>query len=239
MCTVSIVPNTSGGVQLISNRDEKVLRKTNLPNRYLIGDEWVFFPKDHEKGGTWIAIGSSGRVVCLLNGGRSSHTPTGFESKSRGQVVLDVFNYNSVKDFANHFSYENCEPFTLLVLDDWEANDLTEFVWDGTRLEKTIVPIGNGKLWSSSTLYNDEVKLHRQKAFNKKIEFPKNRCRLVKELHLSQEVNGFILSGQNLRTVSTTIISTNQIGFSMIYNDLLQNKTIRILEEWKTILQSF
>ena len=69
MCTVSYVPDHSGGFVLISSRDEKPGRKTMRPEN----DHGMLYPKDAVAGGTWISVDESGRVGCLLNGAFEKH----------------------------------------------------------------------------------------------------------------------------------------------------------------------
>ena len=74
MCTVSYLPLSQTDYILTSNRDETVERPVCFPiNQYLIGERTVYFPKDQQAGGTWIATTGDSVTLCLLNGGFEPH----------------------------------------------------------------------------------------------------------------------------------------------------------------------
>ncbi len=77
MCTVTFIGSKENEFILTSNRDEKILRETERPSIYRINSREVAFPKDKLAGGTWIAMGGSGVVCCLLNGAFELHESTG------------------------------------------------------------------------------------------------------------------------------------------------------------------
>ena len=123
MCTVSYVPDPSGGFVLISSRDEKPGRKTMRPEN----DHGMLYPKDAVAGGTWISVDESGRVGCLLNGAFEKHESQKNYTRSRGSLILEAFEYDKVEDFFKNVSLSGVEPFTLIVI---ENNLLWEFRWD-------------------------------------------------------------------------------------------------------------
>ena len=63
MCTVTYLPLQDNGFILTSNRDEAIVRKISLPPaKYTINNTSVFFPKDQEANGTWIATSSNNEI---------------------------------------------------------------------------------------------------------------------------------------------------------------------------------
>jgi hypothetical protein len=226
MCTVTYIP-VKDTVFLTSNRDEKNLRSSALaPEIFSFDSGKILFPKDGDAGGTWIAAHENGNVIIFLNGGLKAHTPEPPYRKSRGLVLLDIFDHAS--PFNNFVSAEldNIEPFTAIIFDN---NHLFECRWDGTKkhhkeLDKTVPHI-----WSSVTLYNEEIIKKRNNWFN---------SWLAKNIEPSQEdilhfhqFTGDGDSYNDLRmnrngkvyTVSVTSISVDESSLIMKYIDLKNN----------------
>lgn len=165
MCTVTFIPRTAEKFVLTSNRDEAPNRLTISPKIYEMDNTRLLFPKDKVAGGSWIGIGSLNRMVCLMNGGFTSHIRKNAYRMSRGIIVTDLLRArNAVQQLAN-FDFEDIEPFTL-VLVDWEKElRLFELVWDGVNAhfnQKPLMPY----IWSSSLLYTAEVKQQREEWFS-------------------------------------------------------------------------
>ena len=158
MCTVSYVPDNSGGFVLISSRDEKPGRKTLHPEN----DNGMLYPKDAVAGGTWISVDESGRVGCLLNGAFEKHVSLKNYTRSRGSLILEAFEYDNVEDFFKNVSLSGVEPFTLIVI---ENTLLWEFRWDAQVKFIQEFPVDHKKVWSSSTLYDSSAKAQRRSWF--------------------------------------------------------------------------
>ncbi|MBS3912988.1 MAG: NRDE family protein [Bacteroidetes bacterium] len=169
MCTVSYIPLESGFV-LTSNRDENPFRDTLEPFEYQLNDKIVTFPKDKIAGGTWIAHDQKGRTACLLNGGFIKHKRKTAYKRSRGFVVLDVYNYDTNLEFIMCVNLNGFEPFTFVLVEPGIRMQLISFVWDGKRKYARLLNSDQPYLWSSSTLYNQDVHDDRVKAFMKWIE---------------------------------------------------------------------
>lgn len=154
MCTVTYIPGKDG-FYLTSNRDEKIIRKQAVcPNTYEHGHAKLFYPKDPDAGGTWIAVNYNGNVAVLLNGAFIKHVSKPPYKKSRGIVLTELIAAESSLNTFSLIDLDNIEPFTIIL---FEGNDLFECRWDGKmkfskKLENTLPQI-----WSSSTLYEDEV----------------------------------------------------------------------------------
>lgn len=167
MCTVSFFPIQSGFV-FSSNRDEKPNRPTEAPQWSLVDKIAMLYPKDLEKNGTWFAVSEQNRCVCLLNGAFHGHKKEHNYTKSRGLFPLLALS-TSLNHFVNNFPLESVEPFTLIHVDyqDFNQIELVELVWDGKEKYVRYLDSKQKHLWSSSTLYDAEVKEKRIQHFTK------------------------------------------------------------------------
>lgn len=166
MCTVTYLPLGGQDFILTSNRDEDPKRKTILPEEYDEGGVKLTYPKDELAGGTWIGLSDKKRLICLLNGGFIKHKHTGVYRMSRGVIVKELLKVDDPLAVINDFCFEGIEPFTI-VLVDWDKNlNVYELVWDGKK--KHFQKLENKpKIWSSSTLYDEDAKQLRRDWFTK------------------------------------------------------------------------
>ena len=164
MCTVSFLPLENNDFILTSNRDETPLRKTIAPDFYTENNAALLYPKDAFAGGTWIGISNQKRVICLLNGAFEKHQQKEFYRKSRGIIVTELLAVEDAVSEIQQTNFIDIEPFTLVLIDFKNELKIFELVWDGQnkhfqQLEHT------PKIWSSATLYNEDMKLERQAWF--------------------------------------------------------------------------
>ena len=113
MCTVSFVP-TKNGICITSNRDEKITRsKAISPQKIIINNKEITFPKDPQAGGTWFAHDGK-NVIVLLNGAKEKHISAGNYKKSRGLIVLDLI--SAIDPFLEWETIvlQDIEPFTIV-----------------------------------------------------------------------------------------------------------------------------
>ncbi|MCU0349134.1 MAG: NRDE family protein [Saprospiraceae bacterium] len=229
MCTVTYIPQPSGHFVLTSNRDENAARSPqSLDNESVEGARLVF-PRDTGAGGTWIAASDSNRVACLLNGAFVKHQHRPPYKRSRGTMVLDFFRFANAEAFFSSYDFEGMEPFTLIIVDDGQPWELR---WDEQETHvKKLDPQGQ-YIWSSATLYPGEVGEMRQQWFRDWLEgrldfSPAAILDFHKMGGQVDEWNGFIMNRNNVvQTVSITQIVKSDTGISLIYNDLMRNKTI-------------
>jgi len=162
MCTVTFIPS-GDGCYITSNRDEKQVRKPALaPREYTHGYSLLTYPKDADAGGTWIAMKDNGDAAVLLNGAFLKHTSNPPYSKSRGLVFLDIFTAVEPTDNFKEVNLFNIEPFTLIL---YTAGQLNECRWDGNNKHSKILDEGIPHIWSSVTLYDEEVVDRRRQWF--------------------------------------------------------------------------
>jgi len=230
MCTVSFI-SSRGQYLITSNRDEHVSRPLALePQEKTIGSVKVLFPKDPKAGGTWFALNENGSVAVLLNGGFVNHNPTGNYMRSRGLVLLDVIASKNPFELLQEMELYQIEPFTLVLFN----GKLLEFRWDGHQ--KYFRPLDKAKnhIWSSATLYKDEVVDHRRKLFRKFIDGnPRISAHEVVDFHSNNHndfENGFIIdrdSGLKTFSVTQVIIGQND-DMVMRHLDLLNDKFFEV-----------
>ncbi len=229
MCTVSFI--SSGGQYIItSNRDEHVSRPLAMePQEETIGSVKVLFPKDTKAGGTWFALNENGSVAVLLNGGFVNHAPTGNYTKSRGLVLLDIIASENPYALLQEMELYHIEPFTLVLF----TTKLLEFRWDGHQ--KYFRPLDKTKnhIWSSVTLYKDEVIEHRRHLFQKFIDDDLDiTAPRVIDFHSYNHddfENGFIIDRESgLKTFSVTQAILNKEEVVMRHLDLLNNKFFEV-----------
>ena len=162
MCTVTFIP-AGEKIFLVSNRDEKHWRSPAVsPQPYDFPSGKIYFPKDADAGGTWFAVHENGNAIVLLNGGFKAHVPQPPYRMSRGLVTVELIQVNHPFDRFRSINLENIEPFTLVL---WENEELFECRWDGERKHSKQLDKTAPQIWSSVTLYSEEVIMKRQTWF--------------------------------------------------------------------------
>ncbi len=234
MCTVTLIPTQENNFILTSNRDEAVNRKTLQPEFYQVGSTRMLFPKDALAGGTWIGVSDKNTMVCLLNGGFVKHQRVSSYRQSRGVVVKDLLESNDLEKSIMSYNYKGIEPFTIVAA-NWKSDlQFFELVWDGNqkhvkRLERET------HIWSSSTLYREDVKALRNEWFrnfedkndltsSSLLEFHKNAGIGDKDMDLQ-------IDRGNLKTISITQIVKNDEEVAMRYENLQDNKVNTVVFE--------
>ena len=223
MCTVTYLPLNDGYI-ITSNRDEKLVRiQSEYPRVFEVNGEKILFPRDGEKGGTWIASSEKGRTLCLLNGAFLPHTPHPPYRKSRGLVVLDFFEMKPVQQLASNAMLDDIEPFTLLIA---ENKLLFELRWDGYKKYFIRLNETEAQIRSSVTLYSAEVIALRERLFRDWLA-KHNQYRIydILQFHLftgtGDAANDLTMSrGGIVKTVSITSTIISGDSQNMYYSDL-------------------
>jgi len=232
MCTVTYLPQSGNCFILTSNRDEDLLRQAALPvHKYKINDVQVYYPKDPKAGGTWIASGSNGFTICLFNGAFKTHKSTGNYRKSRGLVLLDFFNYQNQYDFITQYDFTNIEPFSLVFVKHQENKvGLCELKWDGEKIYHLNHDSSLPHIWSSVTLYSEEVIKQREEWFSewvKKNEFFTRESILMFH-HFGgsgDKANDIVMNRSSKKTVSICCINKrNEKETEITYEDAVNKK---------------
>ena len=227
MCTVSFV-STRDSVIITSNRDEHIQRKNAAaPAFHELQHKKIIFPKDAKAGGTWFAAADNGTVAVLLNGAFVKHIASPPYRRSRGLIVLDIIeNSDPFLFFTGKLDLEKIEPFTLVL---YQSGILHELRWDGQhKFERSLNTAGN-YIWSSATLYTDDVIGRRKNLFERFIDTGENiTAPQVHRFHTSNDgdnENGFVINRQTgMKTFSITQAVVKPATIDFIHTDLLQQQ---------------
>ena len=227
MCTVTFIP-VQGKYFITSNRDEKNVRKLAMPPAvYQFESGRILFPKDGDVGGSWIASHENGNSAVLLNGAFEKHVPQPPYRLSRGKIFLHVIaSENPVKRFDS-VNLDRIEPFTLIL---FEKGDLYECRWNG--LKKYCNPLKSHRpyIWSSVTLYEEQVIKKRESWFTSFLnENPNPTQEEVLHFHHftgdgNKDNDLRMKRGELYSTVSITGISLSTDQADMKYHDLREQK---------------
>ncbi|MDO5979881.1 NRDE family protein [Flavivirga spongiicola] len=228
MCTVTIIPKANNGFVLTSNRDEAPNRVSIAPDFYITNGVKMVFPKDEVAGGTWIGLSEKNRVVCVLNGGFKWHERKLSYRKSRGVVAKDLMIADDIEDTIETYNLQDIEPFTIIII-DWNVSlKFYELVWDGENKHFKPLP-PEPKIWSSSTLYSEDMKQERLGWFE---SFKNNHAldetsilKFHKTAGSDNKDFGVVMDRGVVKTTSITQIVKEVDSVKMVYENL-QNKTI-------------
>ena len=229
MCTVTLIPQPNNGFILTSNRDESPNRVSTPPDFYNFKASRLLFPKDERSGGTWIGVSDKNRVVCVLNGAFIAHKHLDNYRMSRGVIAKHVLTLDDLLKELNNFRLDSIEPFTMVIVDFKKDLKFYELVWDGQEKHFIELPLAP-KLWSSSTLYDAEMKNQRQAWF---CDFLNNRQASetdilsfhktagTKNLHF-----GVVMDRGFVKTTSISQIIKAESKLTMRYNDLQSQQLV-------------
>lgn len=228
MCTVTYLPLGGNDFILTSNRDENPARNTFVPQEYVEDGVRLTYPKDALAGGTWIGLSEKDRLICLLNGGFENHTRKESYKMSRGVIVKELLKVNDAVNAIELLDLEGVEPFTI-VLVDW-SNELAayELVWTGT--EKSFKELSETPhIWSSSTLYTEEMKQMRRNWFadwlNNQEQGQFNQDEVL-NFHKDDSKEATVslkMKRETVQTVSVTSFKKEADAMALQYHDLLNN----------------
>ncbi|MFD2543458.1 NRDE family protein [Lacinutrix gracilariae] len=226
MCTVTIFPTGENDFVLTSNRDEAPNRVSLAPDFYEVDATKMLFPKDKKAGGTWIGVSDKHRLICLLNGGFKRHKRKESYRLSRGVVVKDLLACKEIIAAIEAYNFLDIEPFTMVIA-DWNNNlQFYELVWDGDQKYFKNLP-KEAKIWSSSTLYSEEMQNERTQWFN---DFKKeNQLNSAKALQFHKNTNtankeyGVVMDRGFVKTTSITQVEKTKDTVSMCFESLAEN----------------
>lgn len=221
MCTLTYLPTGKDSFLWTQNRDESPMRTSPGLHK----EKGLIFPQEPLSGGTWMAIAQDHRVVSLLNGAFEQHKYVLSSKRSRGLVVLDFFESNT-DAFFNHYDLDGIEPFTMVVYD---AGQLWDFRWDKKERHLKALDATQPYIWSSSSLYPQEIKNKRSIWFKNYLEENKVATKSnVLDFHYNAGTgdikNDLIMDRGPVKTVSITHITKDSSTLSMEYIDLVSKK---------------
>lgn len=207
MCTVVFIPK-GDKYFFASLRDESPLRpRAAVPYIYKEGDAVILSPIDAMAGGTWLGVTASGNVIILLNGGFEKHVRKMNYRKSRGLIVAELLASNLPVMNWNLMDMKGVEPYTLVV---WNEDNLFQLVWDGKNKHEIILEPNQPYLWSSSTIYDCQVRARRSEYFHQWIGtiVPVSSLSVLNFFKsIADSENGFLINrNEQIKTLSYTFI---------------------------------
>lgn len=226
MCTVSFV-HSQGKIIITSNRDEQVARPAVEPRNYLVNQKNLFFPKDPKAGGTWYVVDENANVLVLLNGAEEKHQWNPPYRRSRGLIVLDLFSAPSAIAAWHDIDLENVEPFTIVL---FQNQKLYQLRWNGTEKSTLELDAKENHIWSSSTLYAQEIRQQRAQWFTTFLDTkPEVTFEEMFHFHRYTEADnsqhGLIINrNDKLKTLSITQSVIEQNKITVMHHDLIEQK---------------
>lgn len=226
MCTVTIVPLKNNDFVLTSNRDEAPHRTSIDPEFYDVDGTKLLYPKDELSGGTWIGVSGKNRVVCVLNGGFEWHERKPKYRMSRGVVAKDFMLADNIVATIEAYNFKDIEPFTI-VLVDWDTIlKFYELVWDGESKHFSELPL-EPKIWSSSTLYNANMREERLQWFEDFKSKNELNSKTLSNFHKKggkgNNDYGVIMNRGFVKTTSITQVEKRNNIIEMRYENLQNN----------------
>ncbi len=162
MCTVTYYKDKNNTI-ITSNRDENINRPyATKPRKLIDGNNWVYYPIDPQSNGTWFGVKNDKSVFVLLNGADMKHIPNPPYRKSRGLILLDILHSPDYSEEWENIDLSGIEPFTIIAFVNMS---LTQLRWNGSYKTIHLLDPNIEHIWSSSTLYNQEVMQKRKDWF--------------------------------------------------------------------------
>lgn len=226
MCTVTLIPKGTDDFVLTSNRDEAPNRTTLPPDFYEVRKTKLLFPKDVVAGGSWIGVSERKRVLCVLNGGFEMHKRKDNYRLSRGVVLKDLLLAIDLDKAVENYNLDGVEPFTLVIV-EWNSNmEFKQLVWDGRKKHYSQLPLAP-IIWSSSSLYNTEMKKERLQWFSDFKEETTLSSKTIMNFHKTagkgNEDYGVIMDRFFVKTTSITQIVKKNNTVQMTFENLQTN----------------
>lgn len=229
MCTLTYVPVANGFV-LTSSRDESPKRVATPPSAYEYEGERLVFPKDKLSQGSWLISNDRGRASSLLNGGLQPHQRRDSYRKSRGIVHLDLYLFSGLEEFARDYNLQDIEPFTVVSV---EGSQIFQLVWTGSEKLLDWFDGRKPKIWSSSMLYNAEMKKMREDWFsewlNSNIELGSERMMEFHQQSFTDDPRCDVIMQRETGVRTTSITQILSIGESIEYShfQIDENRMVR------------
>jgi uncharacterized protein with NRDE domain len=223
MCTVTYLV-FGKQICITSNRDEQVNRKAIPPAVYQHKNKHLTYPKDPLAGGTWFAADEFGNIAVLLNGAKEKHSHKPPYGKSRGLIVIEILQEVDCLATWRKIDLDKIEPFTIVLFFD---GNLFQLQWDGHAKDLQSIDSSAPHIWSSSTLYDTEIRINRESWFRKFLML-ENELNPEKMLHFHQYTEsdnpeyGLVINRNGrLKTLSITQAVTTDKVTVLTYNDLI------------------
>jgi hypothetical protein len=152
MCIATVVKINEQTI-ITFTRDESEQRAFEMPDMH---SNKLFYPKDLNGNGSWIGHNFES-IFFLQNGALNKHKRQTPYSISRGKLLLDALNGQSIEKISENFKSEHVEPFTLSEF-NIESGSLKRLIYDGQISTIEEFDSIEKYIYLSSTLYNEEIK---------------------------------------------------------------------------------
>jgi len=227
MCTLTYIPFEDGFI-FTHNRDEDRARPTSSEiHQSKLDAALIVHPKDLRAQGTWMASAQGGRTICLLNGGKHPYLRKPPYRHSRGLVTIDYFSFKGVEEFFSNYNFSDLEPFTLIIR---EPQGLFKITHDLTG--NSLQPLNKDRkgIWSSTTLYTEEVRKKREAWFEKWLsQDPALTPEAIRKFHLSagdgDQENDLVMSRWGIVETQSITQAVYLSKHSLYYLDIQKNGT--------------
>ncbi len=233
MCTISVFPRLESGKSFILtfNRDEATDRKTFPPKLDKVNECEMIYPKDAVAGGTWLGVSDQKRLVGIMNGEYKAHKRNPPYRKSRGVVVKEFLAAIDLEDYAKKYNFEGIEPFTMITIEWGNKLKMLEMVWDASKLHRKNLDL-KPQIWSSSPLYDPEIKKLRMNWFQDFRNRNKITANAIWEFHHKAGIGDknidLIVDRGFLKTQSISQIHINAEEKQFLYEELSSGKRTNI-----------
>ncbi len=224
MCIFTYIP-LERGLLFTSNRDEVVSRPTAPPDRYPHKGEVLIYPRDLQKGGSWIGMNLTTNTLGVLLNAKTK-TPPKPNALSRGRILLDLITptrYDHLYQKLKH-----TPPFQCIHC-QWLKNKtlLHQIHWDGVALSRKHLDHQRPQLFCANTLYDEPTQTqlkNRWIDWLKKTEASPESVEVFHRKELAQQKNSprFIKKNKDIQTVSITSFFIGKEEKKYRYYNLLQ-----------------
>ncbi len=168
MCTLTLSLQDQRTI-VTSNRDVHRDRpRAHAPKWHNVQGKELYFPKDPQGGGSWIAHDRQGHIGVLLNGAFDAHDRAPEYRKSRGLVLLELMSSEYPYAAMEEIDLSGIEPFTFVLLEHLP----TELRWDGRDKHFREYPGQGDLMWSSCTLFDRKKQQARRRRFEEFLQQP-------------------------------------------------------------------
>jgi hypothetical protein len=231
MCTVTFIP-VNKAVFITHSRDEYNNRSKALaPENSTVYGTNMIFPKDGKAGGSWAGFNEFGHAAVLLNGAFKKHEPSPPYRKSRGLIFLELLSSTDLVLSFQSLNLRGIEPFTIIY---WNGTALYELRWDAERKYNLKLDGAKPHMWSSATLYDDDVMGKRLSWFKEwQRKHPAPGMKDIIRFHLTGgdgDVSNDLRMNRDgqMSTLSITSMELSRLSGMMKYIDLADNDTREI-----------
>jgi hypothetical protein len=235
MCTVTYIKK-GNKIIIKSNRDEHIDRPlSTAPEKIQVGNQFMIYPRDSKANGTWFVAKNNGTVYVLLNGADKKHPPNLEYARSRGLVLLELASKEDYLVGWNNLNLSNIEPFTVIAV---AKKTLVQLRWNGTQKQTLFLDFNMPHIWSSATLYTDEIIKKRKQWFE--LFLNENKLNLNSnslwsfhtQTQCEDKENGIIINREQkmlTKNVTQCVIKDNKLNVSHL--DLITNQKTIINDE--------